>query len=145
MLQRGLWAVTPEEYLAIPYVLVVESVEGPDGQWYRRATYPELGVSGEALSPLDAIARLEEALGRRIRVLRLPTAAFELAGRAAERVAKARGSAPIFDERRARDLTVHTWTCDPSGTERELGWRAEVSLAEGLNLAARWYRKAGWL
>ena len=53
--------MTPEEYLAIPYVLVVESVEGPDGQWYRRATYPELGVSGEALSPLDAIARLEEA------------------------------------------------------------------------------------
>ena len=93
----------------------------------------------------DVIAGLEEALGCRIRVLRLPAAAFQLAGRAAERVAKARGSAPIFDERRARDLTVNTWTCDPSGTERALGWRAEVSLAEGLNLAARWYRKAGWL
>ena len=53
--------MTPEEYLAIPYVLVVESVEGPDGQWYRRAMYPELGISGEALSPLDAIAKLEEA------------------------------------------------------------------------------------
>jgi nucleoside-diphosphate-sugar epimerase len=93
----------------------------------------------------DVIVGLEGALGRRIRVLRLPAAAFELAGRAAERVAKARGSAPIFDKRRARDLTVHTWTCDPSGTERALGWRAEVSLAEGLNLTARWYRKAGWL
>ena len=93
----------------------------------------------------DVTAGLEAALGRRIRVVRLPAAAFELAGRAAERVAKARGSVPIFDERRARDLTVHTWTCDPSGTERALGWRAEVSLAEGLNLAARWYRKAGWL
>ena len=53
--------LTPEEYLAIPYVLVVESVEGPDGQWFRRAMYPELGISGEALSPLDAIAKLEEA------------------------------------------------------------------------------------
>ena len=53
--------MTPEEYLAIPYVLVVESVEGPDGQWFRRAMYPELGISGEAQSPLDAIAKLEEA------------------------------------------------------------------------------------
>ena len=53
--------MSPEEYLAIPYVLVVESVEGPDGQWFRRAMYPELGISGEALSPLDAIAKLEEA------------------------------------------------------------------------------------
>ena len=56
-----IWGVTPEEYLAIPYVLVVESVEGPDGQWFRRAMYPELGIVGEAISPLDAIAKLEEA------------------------------------------------------------------------------------
>src|SRR6202158_2482669 len=53
--------MTPEEYLAVPYVLVVESVEGPDGPWSRRPMYPELGISGEALSPLDAIAKLEEA------------------------------------------------------------------------------------
>ena len=53
--------MTPEEYLAIPYVMVVESVEGPDGELLRRATYPELGVVAEALSPLDAIDKLEEA------------------------------------------------------------------------------------
>jgi hypothetical protein len=53
--------MTPEEYLAIPYVMVVESVEGPDGEWFRRAAYPELGIVGEALSPLEAIAKLEEA------------------------------------------------------------------------------------
>jgi hypothetical protein len=53
--------MTPEEYLAIPYVMVVESVEGPDGEWFRRAAYPELGVVAEALSPLDAIDQLEKA------------------------------------------------------------------------------------
>ena len=53
--------MTPEEYLAIPYVLVVESVEGPDGEWFRRAAYPELGIVGEAHTPTDAIAKLEEA------------------------------------------------------------------------------------
>jgi hypothetical protein len=51
----------PEEYLAIPYVMVIESIEGPDGEWFRRATYPELGVTGEAHSPLDAVAKLEQA------------------------------------------------------------------------------------
>jgi hypothetical protein len=53
--------MTPEEYLAIPYVLVVESLEGPDGVWFRRARYPELGVAADALSPMDAIDKLEEA------------------------------------------------------------------------------------
>jgi hypothetical protein len=53
--------MSPEEYLAIPYVLVVESLEGPDGNWFRRAQYPELGVSADASSPIDAIDKLEEA------------------------------------------------------------------------------------
>jgi hypothetical protein len=52
--------MTPEEYLAIPYMLVVESLEGPDGEWFRRARYPELGVSADGASPLDAIDKLEE-------------------------------------------------------------------------------------
>jgi predicted RNase H-like HicB family nuclease len=54
--------VTLEEYLAIPYVLTVEAVQGPDGEWYRRARYRELpGCVGEAPTPEEAIARLEEA------------------------------------------------------------------------------------
>jgi nucleoside-diphosphate-sugar epimerase len=106
---------------------------------------PYLVAEATSYSWQDIIAGLEGVLGRRIRVLRLPATVFELAGRAAERVAKTRGSVPIFDERRARDLAVHTWTCDPSSTEKALGWRAEVSLTEGLDLTARWYRKVGWL
>jgi predicted RNase H-like HicB family nuclease len=53
--------LTPEEYLAVPYVLVMESIQGPDGNWLRQASYPELpGLMAQAASPLDAIDRLEE-------------------------------------------------------------------------------------
>ncbi|MGI9050616.1 MAG: NAD-dependent epimerase/dehydratase family protein [Rubrobacteraceae bacterium] len=93
----------------------------------------------------EVAGKLEEALGRPVRVARLPTAGFRLAGRAAELAAKPFGSVPVFDERRAEDLTVHTWTCDPSITERELDWRAGVPLSEGLARTARWYREEGWL
>ncbi len=93
----------------------------------------------------DVAEKLEEALGRSVRVVRLPTAGFRLAGRASELAAKPFGSVPAFDERRAEDLTVHTWTCDPSTTEKELEWRAEVPLPEGLRRTAQWYRSEGWL
>ena len=88
---------------------------------------------------------LRRALGRPVRTIRLPAAVFELAGRTAEWAAKLRGSAPIFDERRAEDLAVYTWTCEPSGAEQALGWRTEVSLFEGLKRTVGWYRQAGWL
>ena len=46
-------------YRAIPYLLVVETVERA-GLWWRRATYPELpGCAAEAESAVEAIAQLE--------------------------------------------------------------------------------------
>jgi predicted RNase H-like HicB family nuclease len=62
--------MTVDEYLAIPYVLVVESVCGPDGDWVRRASYPELpGCFAEAFSPVDAVEQLEELRKQRIQEL----------------------------------------------------------------------------
>jgi|SRR5829696_7710653 len=93
----------------------------------------------------DVVAGLEKALGRPVRAVHLPAAAFVLAGRAAEWAAKPLSAVPIFDERRARDLALNAWTCDVSVTEKALGWRAEVPLFEGLGRTARWYGQAGWL
>ena len=88
---------------------------------------------------------LGRVLARPVRTLRLPAGALVLARRASERMASLRGSVPVLDERRARDLAVNAWTCEVSGTEGELGWRAEVPLFEGLERTVRWYRWAGWL
>ncbi|AHY48072.1 Nucleoside-diphosphate-sugar epimerase (plasmid) [Rubrobacter radiotolerans] len=93
----------------------------------------------------EVAAALEQALGRRVRVLRVPAVASVAAGRAAEGAARLLGSEPLFDERRARDLAVHAWTCDTTATERALGWRAGVPLPEGLKRTLRWYRREGWL
>jgi predicted RNase H-like HicB family nuclease len=54
-------------YLAIPYLLVLESVEHPDGEWLRRAEYPELpGCAAEAYSAVEAVDKLED---ERIRII----------------------------------------------------------------------------
>lgn len=59
--------MTLEEHLAVPYLLRVESVRKPDGDWVRRAAYPELpGCMAEAYSPVEAIDKLEELRRRQI-------------------------------------------------------------------------------
>jgi hypothetical protein len=53
--------VTRDEYLRVPLVLVVESIEKPGGNWLRRASYPELpGAVVEAESAVDAIDGVED-------------------------------------------------------------------------------------
>jgi hypothetical protein len=54
-------------YEAVPYLLVIESVER-HGEWLRRAEYPELpGCVAEAPSAVEALEALER---ERLRVLR---------------------------------------------------------------------------
>ena len=59
--------LTRDQYLRIPYVLVVESVPKPDGDWCRRASYPELpGAVAEAESAVEA---MDEADEKRVRII----------------------------------------------------------------------------
>ncbi len=54
-------------YEAVPYLLVIESVER-EGEWLRRAEYPELaGCVAEAQSAVEALEKLEH---ERLRLLR---------------------------------------------------------------------------
>ena len=54
-------------YEAVPYLLVIESIER-NGEWLRRAEHPELpGCVAEAHSALEALDKLEQ---ERLRVLR---------------------------------------------------------------------------
>lgn len=53
---------TAAEHLAVPYLLTMMPVLGPDGHWICQVEYPELpGCRGEAFSPIEALDRLENA------------------------------------------------------------------------------------
>ena len=59
--------MTLEEYLAVPYILAVESFESPTGEWMRRASHPELpGCTVEGFSAVEVIEKLDELRVRRI-------------------------------------------------------------------------------
>ena len=59
--------LTSAEYLKIPFILTMEPAIGPDGHWLCRAEYPELpDCVSEALSPIEAIERLERLRQRYI-------------------------------------------------------------------------------
>ena len=58
-----------EAYDAVPYLLVFESVER-NGEWLRRAEYPELpDCAAEAESAVDALEQLEHERRRVLRQL----------------------------------------------------------------------------
>jgi nucleoside-diphosphate-sugar epimerase len=88
---------------------------------------------------------MEVALGRKLRVLKIPREIFLGAGYASETVSKLLNQAPKLDRRRAKSLAYYTYTCDTTPFKEAFGWQARISLQDGLAETAAWYKKQGWL
>ncbi len=93
----------------------------------------------------EVAGALGEAVQRRLRVMRAPAGLYTAAGALVEGAARLADRMPALDRRKARDVAVHSYTCDIEPTVRALGWKPEIEMPEGLRQTAAWYREVGWL
>jgi nucleoside-diphosphate-sugar epimerase len=93
----------------------------------------------------DMAQKLEGAMARKLRVIKIPREVFLGAGYASEKVSKLFNQAPKLDRRRAKSLAYYTYTCDTKPFKEAFGWQAQISLQEGLTETAKWYKQQGWL
>jgi len=63
----------------------------------------------------------------------------------AGRLARALGRAPLLDGDKARELLASGWVASSEALGRDTGWRARITLEEGLADTTRSYRESGWL
>jgi len=103
------------------------------------ACHPETFTSAAFVRSVGA------ALGRPVRVLRVPrrlgSAALSVTGAAA----RLTGRATILTPDKANEFFQAAWTGDPRPLAEETGWAPEFGLQSGLAHTYEWYRSAGWL
>ena len=103
------------------------------------AAHPER-LTAEAL-----VRTIGNAVGRRVRILRIPHGVgrglLHLTGAAARLVNRA----TVLNPDKAEEFFQAAWTCDPSSLTRDTGWHASSDLATGAAHTLAWYRDAGWL
>lgn len=85
------------------------------------------------------------AVGRRARVVRVPAPLIRGLAALTETAAGVVGRSVIFNRDKARELLAPGWQCETETARVELGFEAEIPLAEGLRATAQWYRDQGWL
>jgi len=85
------------------------------------------------------------ALGRRVRTIRVPVPVLNAAAALSETWGRVSGKMPIFNRDKVKELTAAGWVCGWEKAEREITFRAEVNLADGLLETAKWYREQKWL
>lgn len=88
---------------------------------------------------------LAGAVGRTPRQLSLPASAARLLGACAEALGQLAPRPLLLSRERVAEVGEGHWVCSGEATARAVGWRARLSLPEGLAATARWYRQQGLL
>lgn len=102
-------------------------------------------VADEECYTIERLVReVASVLRVELKFIRLPLAPLVLAGNIMEKACKPLGVSPPIFPRRV-DWYRQNRAFDISRAKRELGYRPRVSLREGLERAASWYREHGFL
>jgi nucleoside-diphosphate-sugar epimerase len=116
----------------------------------RAATHPaargEAFIAGnpEPIPMTRMVAIIGEALGRRVRVVRLPAAPVFALAALCEAACRPLGIEPPLYRRRVAFYTKDR-AFDTRKLRERLGYRCRYTNEEGLAMTARWYRDQGWL
>jgi nucleoside-diphosphate-sugar epimerase len=101
----------------------------------------EIGVPGRQ----NLAVAMSAAIGRPLRVLNVPRPLAVLAGEFGQLKWALTGRPQIMSRRKIRDLLQPRWTCSWEKARGELGYREQVSLADGFRATAVWYGTQGWV
>lgn len=93
----------------------------------------------------EVAAHFSNALGRRVRIVRVPAGLVTTAAAVSEIGAGIMGRSTVFNREKARELLAPGWLCETEALQREVGFTPRITLADGLAETAAWYRAEGWL
>jgi nucleoside-diphosphate-sugar epimerase len=89
----------------------------------------------------DIIQEISAALGCRAAKVRMPRGLMPLVAYLGEKVNK-KG---IINRDKAKEARYSNWTCDVGRAREELGFKAKITLREGIKWTADWYKIHRWL
>jgi dihydroflavonol-4-reductase len=85
-----------------------------------------------------------EALGRKLFTVHIPPDMVKKIAGVVESTASFFGQYPVINREKAKELVLE-WTCSVDKAKKELGYRQDVSLREGIHNTISWYRKHNWI
>ncbi len=101
-------------------------------------------ISGQVTCWKEIIQIAETVLGKKSFAFKLNPAIVKKVAGFIETTASLFGSYPVVNREKAREM-IFEWTCSSEKAEKELGYRSEVSLEEGISRTLHWYKQHNWL
>ena len=103
-------------------------------------------ISSESYYTWEEIGAVtSKVLGKKPLHIKVPhTAVYSIAG-IAQFFAGFGQKAATLNIEKARDITQNAWTCSTAKAVKDLGYKQEISLEEGIRRTCDWYIKMKWM
>jgi nucleoside-diphosphate-sugar epimerase len=128
---------------------LVHAADLAEGIWLAASSPAGAGqtyfIASGTCTMVELAAAMASAMGRRLRLVRVPRPLAILAGEIGQIKWALTGRPQIVSRRKVRDLLRERWTCSWAKARRELGYEPAFGLVEGLIQTADWYVRQGWL
>lgn len=85
-----------------------------------------------------------KVLGKKAFKLKIKPELVKKLGSLVENAASLFGKYPVVNKEKTNELVLE-WTCSSKKAEKELNYKAEVSIEEGISRTLHWYKKHNWL
>ncbi len=103
-------------------------------------------IGSEASYTWDEISDvISRTLNRKAIKIRIPETVTRLFAGAVGVLSSFTGKSDILNWEKGRDMVADAWTCDVSKAKRDLGFRQQISLEDGIKQTIEWYTENGWL
>ncbi|HOJ38513.1 MAG TPA: NAD(P)-dependent oxidoreductase [Ignavibacteriales bacterium] len=119
--------------------------------FYLAATNPNANhqtyfISSEKFYTWTEIGKVtQQVLGKKAIHIKVPHFIVYTLAAISEFFALFSKNAATLNIEKAKDIVQNYWTCDTSKAVKELGYKQEISLEQGIKETIDWYKKVNWL
>ncbi len=144
---KGLTSIIGFDKKVVSLIHVIDLVEGIYLSAVNEKSNGEIYfISSEKVYNWDEVGKVtSEVLKKKAIRIKIPHfVVFTIAG-FAQFFALFSSKPATLNIEKAKDLTQHAWTCDTSKAIRDIGYKQNISLEEGIKRTCDWYKKMKWI
>lgn len=145
--RRGIKPILGERERFVSIIHVRDLVQGIilAGESERAIGQTYFISNDEALSWLEVADIIARSLNRRTLTLKIPEVILAPVAYLSETLASLSGKPALLNRQKILEMKQRYWVCDNSKAKRELGFKPEIDIEEGIRETADWYERMGWL
>jgi len=82
---------------------------------------------------------------KRFMIIKIPHILVHIIAAFSEFFGKFSKYPPVFNRDKGKDFVQNYWTCSVDKAKKDLGFKQEISLEDGIKQTINWYKEHGWL